>query len=206
MTETIIIPAAVGGVSGVFNLDVKGTVFAVVAADTDFQVSFDSGPLQDMTVGRKVGNPYTPPELQYQIVAKRRVLVPPVAPEGEFNRLAFYNPGVAAISVTFYAGYEDFTVSSTITSVSKQSTPAGSGIQTINNGAGNDVAVAADASRDHAEVENLSAGGRLYLLDANGNVFGTVPAGAGRIVAGGSAFKIRNVSGAAIDYCYALFK
>lgn len=202
MIETITVQAG-----GIFPWIGEGTLFVCISASADFRAGFGSSSPVNFRQGQRHGAEWRQPEPTYRTLAKSKSVNAVVRPESYFSRVTFYNNTASVITIEFYAGFEGFADSGTVvTTVAKQLRPYGSDVVAIADGVANDVAVAADADRDHAEVEHAGIAGSLQLVDQDNKVFGTVPAGSARVVIGGAAFKIRNVSGAAIDCFYGLWK
>ena len=74
--QTVTVPAAAGGQSGVMNVSAAGSYFYLAAASANIQVQFDAGAVTTPTPGMQI--------------------------PGSFSRLTFFNPSASAVTVTFY--------------------------------------------------------------------------------------------------------
>lgn len=100
----VVIPAAAGGVAGVFNQPTHGRIFTCLSASAAFKIRADSGSLFDLSVGRSFGKETSP----------------------EFGRLGFYNESAVPIVVTGIVTNEPYktdTVVSASVSVSNKPAP-----------------------------------------------------------------------------------
>jgi len=76
LPQSITIPGAAGGQSGVLNISAAGTFFYCETASSNFQLQFDAGRQTNINPGMQVA--------------------------GDFRTLTFFNPSVSPVTVTFY--------------------------------------------------------------------------------------------------------